>query len=239
MTASPRQLVGLTAAIDIELTRLAEAGVIPTHQSCAGEEAVLVGAALAAEAGDWLFWGRQVLTCALVRGLPLERLFGYAHDMGAVAAEVAALKIVNMTNGAAARLPHATGLAWAGRNDGVVALCELGDGAVSDADFHVGLNFAAVMAAPVVFLVRTEDGPAPSVWERGEGYGVPAVSIDGSDVLEVRDAVRDAAERARTGGGPTLIEARVRRGERPPESVWTEHETAVKTALAAWEKNAR
>ncbi len=225
---------GLVAAIDQRLSTLCRQGLIPPHQACDGEEAVLVGSAAAMQAGDWIFWGRQVLVPALLRGLPADRIFSHAFDMSA-AAEIAQLQIVSMTSGPAARLPHAAGLAWAGRKDGVVALCELGDGAVSDADFHVGLNFAGVLGAPLVCVVRSEDPEAP-VFERGEGYGIEALRIAGDDPEVVREAVAAAAERARGGGGPTLIEAVVQRGRQLPKSQIARHEDAAGAALAVAER---
>lgn len=203
-------LIGLVAAIDRRLDSLSRAGLVAPHQACDGAEAVLVGIATAVQADDWIFWGRQVNVAALVRGLPLHRLFAYELDMSS-AAEVAALKVVTVTQGAASRMPHASGLAWAARRDGVVAVCELGDAAVSDPDFHVGLNFAGVLAAPAVFVVRSHEPPVP-VAARGEGYGVRAVTVDGHDVEAVHTSVQEACERARRGEGPSLIEAIVSRG---------------------------
>lgn len=230
-----RAQMGLVATIDARLAGLAEAGLIPPHQPCDGEEAVLVGAASALQPKDWVFWGRQVNAAALWRGLPLDRLLAHAMR-GEAASEIAALRVVVCTQGPAARLPHATGLAWAGRQDGVVALCELGDAAVSDGDFHVGLNFAGVMNAPVIFIIRRGEG-APLVVERAEGYGIRGVVVDGSDPVLVRDAVASAAERARAGEGPTLIEAGVTRGVGLVAD-WerAEHAGAVETALAAAER---
>lgn len=227
---SLHRAVALVAAVDRRLMALVDAGRLPYHQPCDGEEAVLVGGVAALERRDWVFSGRQVNAAALWRGLPLASLLRRALT-GEGEAAVAALQVVAMTHGPATRLPHAAGLAWAARKDGVVALCELGDGAVSDGDFHTGVNFAGVLRAPVVYLVRSEaEQPVAS---RGEGYGVPAVTVDGRDVVAVRDAVRDAASRARAGGGPTLVEARVKRGERVASAAAiSAHEDAIETALA-------
>ena len=225
-----RSAMGLCAAVDARLTALGESGLGPPHQPCTGEEAVLVGGVAAMEPCDWVFWGRQVLTAALWRDLPLERLLRHALR-GEAAQEIAERRIVACTSGPAARLSHAAGLGWAARGDGVVALCELGDGAIADGDFHVGVNFAAVLRAPVVFLVRS--GTERPVADRAEGYGIRAVTIDGRCPTTVRAAVAEAASRARAGEGPEIVEAKVVRGRSVvPEHSRIAYEQAVERALA-------
>jgi pyruvate dehydrogenase E1 component alpha subunit len=114
---------------------------------------------------------------------------------------------------------HAVGLARAAamKGDDVVALCFLGDGATSEGDVHEALNFAAVYAAPVVFLVQnngwaisvplSKQTHAPSLAHKGVGYGVPGVRVDGNDAAAVWSVTTKAIEWARAGRGPTLIEA--------------------------------
>ena len=92
-----------------------------------------------------------------------------------------------------------------------------GDGATSEGAFHEGVNFAAVMNAPAVFVCNNNQWAistpieaqtrAESLADKAVGYGIPGVRVDGLDVLAVYEAARDAVERARAGGGPTLIEA--------------------------------
>ena len=190
----------LTRAIDERLTQLSQKGIIGPHQPCTGEEYTLAGAACALEKTDWVFWGRQVCVPALVRDMPLSALLAFALAPVHAQSEFAQRLIVNNTHGPAARLPHATGLAWAARRDNVAVLCELGDQAVSDADFHVGVNFAAVMNAPVVFLVRQQTG-APSALPRAEGYGIAGEAVDGMDANAVESCLREALTAARTDMG--------------------------------------
>jgi pyruvate dehydrogenase E1 component alpha subunit len=93
----------------------------------------------------------------------------------------------------------------------------IGDGATSEGDFHEAVNFAAVLKAPVVFLVQNngyaisvplaKQCVAPSLAYKGVGYGVPSVVVDGNDVLAVHGVLTDAVRRAAAGGGPTLVEA--------------------------------
>jgi pyruvate dehydrogenase E1 component alpha subunit len=196
----------------------------------------LVGASSALHEGDWVFWGNQICVPALLRNISLSSLFADALSPGSVQDQFAAQHIVNHTHGPAARLPHATGLAWAARQDGIAVLCEVGDRAVSDADFHVGVNFAAVMQAPVVFLVRT-DATAHSVLGRAEGYGIRAVSVDGMDAQAVQKTISSALQDARDGKGPVLVEATVSRGTvLHPNAVLT-HSEQIETALTEAERN--
>ena len=119
----------------------------------------------------------------------------------------------------ATHLPHAAGLAWGKklRGEDTVAMAFFGDGATSEGAFHEGVNFAAVMNAPVVFVCNNNGWAistpveaqtrAETLADKAVGYGIPGVRVDGLDVLAVHEAAREAVERARAGGGPTLIEA--------------------------------
>jgi len=101
--------------------------------------------------------------------------------------------------------------------DGSVTLAFLGDGATSEGDVHEALNLAAVFDAPCVFFVQnnhwaisvpvSKQHAAPSIAHRAIGYGMPGVRVDGNDVLACYAVTAEAAERARNGDGPTLIEA--------------------------------
>jgi 2-oxoisovalerate dehydrogenase E1 component alpha subunit len=121
------------------------------------------------------------------------------------------------------QIPHASGIALATklRGEPDVTCVSFGEGATSKGDFHEGVNFAAVHKLPVIFFCqnngyaiseRTDRQMAvASVADRAAGYGIPGVSVDGNDALAVLQATREAAERARSGEGPTLIEARTYR----------------------------
>jgi pyruvate dehydrogenase E1 component alpha subunit/2-oxoisovalerate dehydrogenase E1 component alpha subunit len=116
------------------------------------------------------------------------------------------------------QLPHAVGMAWAARHKGKddIAVAYLGDGATSSADFHAAMNFAGVWKAPVVFVCQNNQWAISVPVEaqtavvelvrKADGYGIPAVRVDGNDALAVHCAVSAAAARARRGDGPTFIE---------------------------------
>src|SRR6185503_895317 len=117
-----------------------------------------------------------------------------------------------------AMLPVADGLALAARlrRSTQVVAAFTGDGATSEGDFHEALNLAAVWKLPVLFVVEnnqyglstpvSEQYACRDLADRGPGYGMPGVVVDGNDILAVLDAVRAAATRARAGDGPTLLE---------------------------------
>ena len=114
---------------------------------------------------------------------------------------------------------HAVGMAWAEKLKGTrrIALTSFGDGATSEGDFHEAMNFAAVYETPTVFFCQNngwaisyptdEQTRTESIAEKADAYGMPGVRVDGNDVVAVLVAVREAAERARAGKGPSLVEA--------------------------------
>ncbi|MBM3849304.1 MAG: dehydrogenase [Verrucomicrobia bacterium] len=102
-----------------------------------------------------------------------------------------------------------------------VSVAFFGDGAVNNGAFHEGLNMASIWRLPVLFVCENNQFATevpfasvtgnPGVAERGAAYGLPSVSLDGNDALAVEAAVREAVARARSGGGPTLLECRTYR----------------------------
>ena len=132
-------------------------------------------------------------------------------------------KILSSGSPVATQIPQAAGAALASRlrGDGAVTIVYFGDGATSKGDFHEGLNFAGIHRLPVIFFCenngyaistpQAKQMPVPNVAERAAAYGMPGILVDGNDVLAVYRATREAADRARRGEGPTLIEARVYR----------------------------
>jgi TPP-dependent pyruvate/acetoin dehydrogenase alpha subunit len=119
----------------------------------------------------------------------------------------------------ATQLPHAAGIAYAAkyRGDAVVAMTFFGDGATSEGDFHESLNFAQVFSTPTIFLcqnnqwaisvAREHQTASRTLAQKALAYGMPALQVDGNDLLAVYAATSEAVERARAGDGPTMIEA--------------------------------
>jgi pyruvate dehydrogenase E1 component alpha subunit/2-oxoisovalerate dehydrogenase E1 component alpha subunit len=116
------------------------------------------------------------------------------------------------------QLPQAVGAAMAAKikGDKTVIAAYMGDGATSEGDFHVALNFAGVFKAPVVFICQnnhwaisvptSKQTASESIAVKAQAYGFPGVKVDGNDALAVHAAVKEAVDRARSGGGPTLVE---------------------------------
>lgn len=204
---------------DSQSTALTKQGRLAVYPSARGQEACQVGAVTAMAARDWLFPTYRDSMAMVSRGInPVEVLTllrgdwhcGYDPYLHRTATQCTPL---------ATNTLHAVGLAHAARLAGTdtVAIALLGDGATSEGDTHEALNIAAVWQAPVVFLVQN-NGYAISVplakqshalhlADKGIGYGMPGVLIDGNDAAMVHTAMTEAIDRARNGDGPTLIEA--------------------------------
>ena len=217
-------LMLLSRAIDervIKLHRLSRAGTYgPVH----GQEAAVVGSAMALDpARDWIVPASREQPAMIRHGLTLDRLLaGYMGkiNFSRIPDEV---KMLPRNQSIAAQLPHAVGLAWALklRRVGGVVLVYFGDGASSEGDFHEAANLAGVQRVPLVFLLinnryaistpLNKQTAASSLAVRAEGYGFPGIAVDGNDLFAVYSATVDAVARALKGDGPTLIEARTYR----------------------------
>jgi 2-oxoisovalerate dehydrogenase E1 component alpha subunit len=133
------------------------------------------------------------------------------------------LGIISGSSPIATQVPHAAGIAYAARlrREDTVVGCWFGDGATSEGDWHEGLNFAGIHRLPVIFVCennhyaisvpQSKQMAVEDVASRAEGYGFPGVVVDGNDVLACYAAMKTAHDRARSGGGPTLIECKTYR----------------------------
>lgn len=208
----------VTRRIDVEATALQRQGQLGLWPPLLGQEAAQVGSAHALHPDDYVFCSYRETAVAYVRGVPPEQLTtlwrGTAHHCWDPDA-------VNMTNAnivVGSQGLHATGYAYAAHLDGadIATITYFGDGATSQGDIAEALGFAATWSAPVVFFCQNNQwaisepvavqSHVPLV-RRADGYGIPGVQVDGNDVLAVLAVTRQAVERARTGGGPTFIEA--------------------------------
>jgi 2-oxoisovalerate dehydrogenase E1 component len=197
-----------------------------------GEEATAVGVCAHLAEDDWITSTHRGHGHALAKGVPPERVLAelYGRAGGASGGRGGSMHLFAPdrglfgTNGfVGGGIPAAVGLGLSARTRGTrqVAVAFFGDGAVNHGAFHESINFAGAQDAPVVFvcennLYATATPLATAtrntaVAEKAAAYGIPGVSVDGNDVLAVWEAAREAVERARAGGGPTLIEARTYR----------------------------
>ena len=215
--------------IDERLMALQRQGRIGFYAEARGQEAAVIGAVAALAADDFVVPAHRELGAVLYRGLPLRsfiaQLYGNANDiargrqMPVHPGAPRALNYLPPSSCVATQLPQATGIAWAAKilKKKTVVLGYLGEGGTSAEDFHTGVNFAAVYRTPVVFLCQNNQwaiSTPASVQSASEtfaikalAYGMPGVRVDGNDVFAVFAAAKAAVERARAGGGPTLIEA--------------------------------
>jgi pyruvate dehydrogenase E1 component alpha subunit len=214
-------------ALDEAMVLLQQQGRIGFHNSCAGQEAVPIGAAFALERSDWVFPAFRESVLMLMRGFPLERYlaqaFGSSKDVlkgrqmpGHMSARE--VNVVSWSTSVATQLPQAVGTAWATKKAGARAVVAafVGEGGTSSPDFHAAMNFAGVFRVPCIIVCQNNQWAISTPASRqtasatfavkAKAYGVPGVRIDGNDVLAVHRAVTDARVRAVAGGGPTLIE---------------------------------
>ena len=218
----------LNRRIDERMIKLQRQGRISFYVGSMGEEATIIGATFALEAKDWIIPCYRELGAALLRGFSLFelccQLFGNAQDtikgrqMPNHYAS-AKLRFGSISSPVGNQIPHATGLGLAARlrGTGDVALAFFGDGATSTGDFHVALNFAGVYKAQTIFMCRNNQWAisvpsnvqtaSQSLAIKAQAYGIEGVQVDGNDIFAVYAVTKEAADRARQGKGPTLIEA--------------------------------
>ena len=194
-------------------------GRIGTYAPLEGQEAAQVGSALALTTLDWIFPSYREHGVAMIAGMPLDRILLYW--MGRVEGNLApeGVRLLPPAVPIATQLPHATGAAWAAKlkQEPSVSVAYFGDGATSEGDFHEALNFAGVFNLPVIFFCQnnhyaisvpfSRQSATLTVAEKAAAYAMDGIRVDGNDVLAVYDVMAQAVQRARNGGGPTLIEA--------------------------------
>jgi 2-oxoisovalerate dehydrogenase E1 component alpha subunit len=209
-------------------------GKIAFHISGIGHEAAQVGAAFAMERGkDWLVPYYRDLAMVLAFGLtPREFALGLMGKKGEPSSGARQMpshwslrraNVVSHSSPVATQTPHASGIGLAikMKGDDAVVLTTIGEGSTSQGEWYEGVNWAAIHQLPVVFLVENNQYaisvPQPmqmavsSVAEKAEGLGLEGISVNGLDILETYRVVREAADKARSGQGPTVVEAMVNR----------------------------
>ena len=194
-------------------------GRIGTYAIFWNHEAMQAGSVFALEERDWVFPSYRDSAIGLLRGMPVSTVLSWWRGHPAGWWDPREFNVASICVPIATQVPHAVGFAWGSKlkNEDRVALVSFGDGATSEGAFHEGATFAGVMKAPVVLLCNnnqwaistplSKQTAAPTLADKAIGYGIPAVRVDGNDVLAVYDATREAVVRARGGEGPTFIEA--------------------------------
>jgi pyruvate dehydrogenase E1 component alpha subunit len=217
----------LARALDGRMLGLQRQGRIGFYGPATGQEAVSVGAGLVSREPDWIVPGLREQLVLLVRGYPLVRYMDHlfandrdpargrqmpCHPTGREA------HYLSMSSVIGTQISHGVGLGFAIRHakETAVAYTFFGDGATSSNDFHAGLNFAGVLGLPVVFCCTNNQWAisvpverqtrSATLAEKARAYGIPGRRVDGTDLVEVMAALGEAAQRAREGRGPTMLE---------------------------------
>lgn len=219
----------LARKIDERMWLLNRSGKIPFVVSCQGQEAAQVGAAYALNRDtDYVLPYYRDIGVVLAFGMTAKDLmmsgFAKAADPNSGGRQMPGHfgqkenRIVTGSSPVTTQVPHAVGIALAGRMDkkDIVSFVTFGEGSSNQGDFHEGANFAAVYKLPVIFMCENnkyaisvpydKQVACEKISDQAAGYGMPGVTVDGNDLLEVYRVVKEARERASKGEGPTLIE---------------------------------
>ncbi|MGE7767338.1 thiamine pyrophosphate-dependent dehydrogenase E1 component subunit alpha [Peribacillus sp. NPDC096540] len=219
----------LARRIDERMWLLNRSGKIPFVVSCQGQEAAQVGAAFALNREkDYVLPYYRDLGVVLAFGMTAKDLmlssFAKAEDPNSGGRQMPGHfgqkknRIVTGSSPVTTQVPHAVGIALAAKMEGkdIVSFVTFGEGSSNQGDFHEGANFAGVHKLPVILMCENNQYAisipiekqlaCKKVSDRAIGYGMPGVTVDGNDPIEVYQVVKEAAERGRRGEGPSLIE---------------------------------
>ncbi|UTR07300.1 pyruvate dehydrogenase (acetyl-transferring) E1 component subunit alpha [Alkalihalobacillus sp. LMS6] len=204
---------------DKKAVTLQRQGRLGTYALFEGQEAAQVGSALALESNDWVFPTYRDHGATLTFGADMAKTFLYWNGRleGCVPPE--GKRIFPPAVPIATQIPHAVGVGMTEKRKGTgaISIAYFGDGATSEGDFHEGLNFGSVFKTPTIFFCQNngfaisvpfeKQMNSETIAQKSVAYGIPGIRIDGNDCVAVYQTVKKAAERARAGEGPTLIEA--------------------------------
>lgn len=208
-----------TRVADMKALKLQRQGRLGTFAPSLGHEACQVGSAFPIKKEDWAFPYFRDLGMYVTLGFPLKNYYLYwmgNEDGMRIPPE---LNIFTIAVPVASQVLHAVGAGMAAniRKDKIAVMCYFGDGGTSEGDFHEGLNFAGVFNTPNVFVCynnqyaisvpRAKQTASKTLAQKAVAYGFEGVLVDGNDVLAMYVAAKEALEKARSGGGSTLIEA--------------------------------
>jgi pyruvate dehydrogenase E1 component alpha subunit/2-oxoisovalerate dehydrogenase E1 component alpha subunit len=217
----------LIRALDERMITLQRQGRAGFYGACTGEEAAVLGSAAALRETDWIVPALRQNSAMLFRGFPLTayvaQVLGNSGDVMKARQMPShhsspSVRQVSWSSCIANQLLQAVGIAKAMRlrKQGHVVAGFVGDGGTSEGDFHVAMNMAALWKVPLVIVCQNNQWAisvplsrqtrVTRIADKAAAYGMPGMRVDGNDVLAVHATVSEAAERARTGGGPTLVE---------------------------------
>ncbi len=213
------ELMVLTRAADGKAVKLQRQGRLGTYGPSIGHEACQVGTAFPVRPDDIVFPYFRDLGLYLTLGFPLRDFYLYWMGNEAGLKTPEGLNLFSLAIPVASQIPHAVGgaLALKLQKKNAAVVSTFGDGATSEGDFHEALNFAGVFRTPSVFVCYNnqwaistplkKQTASPTLAQKAVAYGFPGMVVDGNDVLAVSAAVGEALDRARSGQGPSLVEA--------------------------------
>ncbi len=233
---------------DEKATNMSTIREIGTYAPCKGQEGSQIAVVNTLEKGDWYVPMYRDSAGMLAYGFPAGLLLSYwgGDENGMRIPDE--LNMLPLAVPVATQLPHAVGIALAKRLQGeksVTFVCT-GDGGTSKADFHESLNFAGVYDLPVVFAVennqwaisvrRDRQTAAKTIAQKAIAYGFEGMLVDGNDVIASYEAAKYAVDKARRGGGPTLIEFNTYRMGPHTTAELVSNKLKASDEITEWEK---
>jgi pyruvate dehydrogenase E1 component alpha subunit len=193
-------------------------GRMGTYAPIWGQEACQVGSAYVLQKGDWVFPAFRELGATLMMEIPLKTIYLYwmGNEQGSRAPE--GINVMPVSIPVGTHPLHAVGTAWAAkiRKDKIVTIAYFGDGATSKGDFHEAMNLAGVFKTPTIFFCQNNQfafsvprkiqTASETIAQKAIAYGMDGIQVDGNDLFAVYTITKEAADKARSGGGATLIE---------------------------------
>ncbi len=209
----------LARAFDRKAFAMQRQGRIGTYAQHEGQEATQIGVSFAMQKQDWVFPSFRENAILISRGYPMELLFQYwgGDERGSAIPDGVNCFPISIPVGT--QPLHAVGFSWGMKLKGQksVSVVFFGDGATSEGDFHEAMNFAGEFQTPTVFvcqnnqfaisIARNKQTHSKTLAQKAFAYGFEGMQVDGNDIFAVFSAAKKAFEKARSGGGPTMIEA--------------------------------
>ncbi|RKD26756.1 pyruvate dehydrogenase (acetyl-transferring) E1 component subunit alpha [Ammoniphilus oxalaticus] len=208
-----------TRVWDQRAISLSRQGRLGFYAPVAGQEASMIGSQFALDKEDFILPSYRDIPQIVWHGLPLYQAFLYSrgHQQGGIIPEDVNVLMPQIIIGAQIIQTAGVAMGFKLRNKNNVAITYIGDGGTSQGDFYEGINYAGAFNSPAIFVIQNnryaisvpieKQTAAETLAQKAVAAGIPGIQVDGMDVLAVYKAVADAAERGRSGGGPTLIEA--------------------------------
>jgi pyruvate dehydrogenase E1 component alpha subunit len=208
----------LLRTFDQKALNLARQGRIGNYLSYSGQEACQLGSVYPLQQQDWVFPTYRDHGAMVCHGVPHRTILRYFYGDEWGNHTPAEINVAPVSIPIATQLLHAVGVGYAARlkGDPVVAVGFVGNGGTSPGDFHEALNFASVWNTPTIIFVQNnhwaistpnrKQFKPKTIAQRSVAYDIPGYLVDGQDLLAVVSVMQEAVERARSGGGPTLVE---------------------------------